>query len=227
MINATEIISEAVETVFKNASARNKLIVLDKIMKAYNDAARGHHDTLHIAETLFEAKLHNLHLKRDFVAAILYHDIVYEPDRYAPGYMGPSNEAESAHMCREDLYNAGVPGQIINRASDLILLTEKHIAPKQDMEAALFMDMDMSIFGANSERYKAYAQGTAKEFLSVFTPAQYSTGRTQFLKSLSEKQSIFLTPHYKALDVPARENMAWELRYLPMIISPLSLVVNS
>lgn len=222
-MNEKETIGEAVEIVFAQTSNRNRLMIFDKIMKAYNNAARGHHGVQHIAESLHAAKRHKLSLKKDFVAAILFHDIVYEPDRYAPGYDGPSNEEESARLCCDTLYNAGLKGAVIERTSNLIRMTEKHIVPEKDFEAALFVDIDMSVLGADTDRYKIYAHGKAKEFLQVFTCDQYIAGRTKFLESQSLKETIFLTPQYKALNIPARENMAWEMSNLPALVSTLSL----
>jgi predicted metal-dependent HD superfamily phosphohydrolase len=220
MTSKDDLIVETVEFVLGKASKRNKLIVLGKIMAAYNNAARGYHNALHIIEFIEESKKRGLSGRKDFMAAVLFHDIVYEPDRFVPEYRGPSNEEESALFCKTALYNCHVSGDVIQRACDLILMTQKHIAPKGDRDAALFIDMDMSVLGSASSRYETYARGVAKEYLQVFKPAEYIAGRTKFLKSQREKESIFLTPHYKPLNVPARENMAWEIENLPALVSP-------
>ena len=134
----------AVRQVFPNRTPYRQREIHEQLTAAYSQPHRYYHTTKHLTEMLELTDRFVLKNKPAFLAALLFHDVVYEPERYAPDYAGLSNEQESALICEQVLRANGVNEQIIARAKELILMTEKHKAPEDDEEALLFVDIDMA-----------------------------------------------------------------------------------
>lgn len=137
--------------------------------------------------------------------AVLYHDAVYEAGR-------SDNEARSADLAVEHiarwLPDAGVDTA---RVADLINLTAKHghLAPGDvDRDAALFLDCDMAILGADAVAFEAYDRGIAAEYRGQVPAWLYKLNRRRFLKGLLARERIFLSDFFHArLDPQARINL--------------------
>lgn len=219
-IGAQNPILLAVQQVFPNRAPHEHRIVRDNIEAAYSQPPRHYHTVKHLNEMLEHMSRHVVLNKQAFLAALLFHDVVYEPHRSAPGYVGLSNEQESALLCKQILHIGGVDEATMARAKELILMTETHKAPDDDEEALLFMDIDMAIVGAPERRYREYAGQNAREYLSAFTPEQYLMGRTAFLTRVQEsKTPVFKTKHFASREKQADENIAWELKHLVEIVA--------
>ena len=208
----------AVQQVFPNRTSYDQRVIFENLREAYSQPHRPYHTQKHLKEMLELTNKFPLQHKRAFLAALLFHDVVYEPARYAPDYVGLSNEQESALICEQVLRVGGVDEKTIARAKDLILMTETHKAPEGDEEALLFMDIDMAIVGAKHRRYSEYAGQNAREFLSAFPAEKYFTGRSMFLTHAKDKSPIFKTAHFADREKQAHENIAWELKHLGEII---------
>jgi len=137
--------------------------------------------------------------------AVLYHDAVHEAGR-------KDNEARSADLM---LDHAGrwLPAAGIDtaRVVDLILLTARHgsLAPGDvDAEAALFLDCDMAILGAEPATFDAYDRGIAAEYRGKVPGWLFRLNRRRFLKGLLARERIFLSDFFHArLDAQARRNL--------------------
>ena len=214
-IGAQNPILLAVQQVFPNRAPYEHRMVQENIVAAYSQPHRHYHTVKHLNEMLELTGKHVVLNKQAFLAALLFHDVVYEPQRSAPGYVGLSNEQESALLCKQILQIGGVGAATIERAQELILMTETHKAPEGDEEALLFMDIDMAIVGAPERRYREYAGQNAREYLSAFTPEQYLMGRSAFLTHAQDgKTPIFKTKHFTEREQQADANIAWELKHL-------------
>lgn len=215
-MNATEqyrIIFQAITDVFAHHGYAVHKEIYATLAEAYGQSHRRHHGLEHIADMIAKARQVDLENPRAFLAAILYRSVIYDPSRHAPDYKGQSNEMKSAILCTNILEMHGIETSIRTRAVQLIALTEKHKAPQGDAEAALFMDIDMSILGSPLKRYKRYARETAQEFLSVFTEKDYRAGRLAFLKKIKDStEPIFQSPRYASFETAARQNIAWEIK---------------
>ncbi len=212
------LIRMAIAQVFQ-VSGGNVSKIFNDLQSAYKDG-RWYHTLDHVGDMLRQLEYHYpLDNPYAFKAAILYHDYIYDPSRGKPGYDNISNEAQSAIICKNVMEQYRLDKQTIQRAVDLIKMTETHEAPRNDDDAALFIDLDMSIIGARRERYSEYAHGVAKEYLSVFSPEAYLQGRTKFLNDFLKRDEFFLTPAFGQFEDQAADNMRWELNTLPYIIS--------
>jgi predicted metal-dependent HD superfamily phosphohydrolase len=135
--------------------------------------------------------------------AVLYHDAIYQPGRN-------DNEARSAELAREHIAR-WLPGIDAARVAALIELTARHgrIAVEEvDGDAALFLDCDMAILGAEPAVFDAYDRGIAAEYRGHVPGWLYKLNRRRFLKGLLVRERIFLSDFFHArLDAQARRNL--------------------
>jgi len=94
---------------------------------------------------------------------------------------------------------------------DLILATHKHTISAVDRrfvaDAELFLDMDLSILGADEERFDDYDAAIREEY--SFVPIKtYRQRRAEILKSFLQRPRLYLTDDYHGrLDGKARANL--------------------
>lgn len=138
-------------------------------------------------------------------AAIWFHDALYDSKRN-------DNEEMSAQLALS-CFRGSV---VADRAADLIRATShKVIAVTQD--AALLCDIDLSVLGADAERYDRYAEAIRKEY-SWVSAEDYRAGRTQVLKSFLSRPSVYSTPPCKQRwEIQARLNLDRELQSLAQL----------
>lgn len=135
--------------------------------------------------------------------ALLYHDAVYEPG-------SAENEARSAQLARIHLAQ-WQPALDATRVAQLIELTARHgqlVPGDVDADAALFLDCDMAILGADAAEFAAYDRAIAAEYRGVAPPWLYRLNRRRFLKGLLGRERIFLSGFFHTrLDAAARINL--------------------
>jgi predicted metal-dependent HD superfamily phosphohydrolase len=172
---------------------------------AYGERHRAYHRLPHVAHLL--AELDAVPLADPAVAwAAWYHDVVYVPGR-------PDNEARSAARARIGLEALGL-GRLAPRVAALVLATGAHRAAPGDPPAALFLDADLAILGAEPTAYRTYAGAVRREFRAV-PELLYARGRRNFLAAQLGRPWIFQTSHFRErYESAARENLAAELARL-------------
>jgi len=137
--------------------------------------------------------------------AALYHDAVYQPG-------AADNETRSAALARAAIAR-WLPGQTVDavRVAELIELTAAHgrLTPEQvDEDAALLLDCDMAILGAEPAAFDAYDRAIAAEHAAAIPPDAYRAGRRRFLEGLLARERIYLSNHFhERLDAAARANL--------------------
>jgi predicted metal-dependent HD superfamily phosphohydrolase len=142
---------------------------------------------------------------REVYLAVLYHDAVYQAGR-------GDNEAQSARLAQaaiaQWLPDAGVDAA---RVVALIALTARHgqlSAGEVDAEAALFLDCDMAILGADPATFAAYDAAIAEEYRAVVPRWLYRRKRRAFLRTVLAQPRIFLSDWFHArYDAAARANL--------------------
>lgn len=76
------------------------------------------------------------------------------------------------------------------------------------------ISIDLSILGADPERYSAYVADVRREYAHVRDPL-WRTGRALVLKRLLEGEAIYPDPDFrKRLEAQARANIEAELKTL-------------
>jgi len=143
------------------------------------------------------------------ILAIWFHDIVYEVfdanDR-RKGY----NEVASVQLMRQllethpnvlldkDRKLSGKSLSYVVGAANIIMCTMNHSVDVPFIQnkpllleaAKLVLDLDMMILGASPERFKQYDNAIREEY-ATFSDSDYYAGRTDFFKSVLERDRIF------------------------------------
>jgi len=119
---------------------------------------------------------------------ILWHDAVYDPQA-----TGGRNERLSAALCEAEMA-ALCPPASVARAVRAIVATIDHRLPEGDCpDAALLLDIDLSILGAAEADFDAYDAAIRREYAHVAEDG-YRAGRAAILTRFLERERLFLTP---------------------------------
>ena len=178
------------------------------ITEKYNSAERHNHSLLHIEEMLteFHRIKHLLKNPLEVYLAIIFHDIIYD-------IQSQSNEEDSVNFAREWLSSNLTTTDInIDCVVKLILLSKKYgnaslTQAELSEDEKIFLDMDMSIFGARLNRVLEYDEGVGKEYKSKYPVEVYNPERLKFLRSL-QGQPLYLSGYYQnRLGEKATENL--------------------
>lgn len=187
--------------------------LVDAELKARADYAapgRHYHDERHLDDCLWRLdQIQGLaEAERRLLRwAILWHDSVYEPTR-------TDNEELSAERAFGELTGCGVAGETAAEVARLIRLTKDHRVDPGDRLGAILVSIDLSILGADPERYRSYAADVRREYAHVGDEA-WRAGRAAVLKRLLEANPLYPEPSLGAeLEVQARRNMEEELSSL-------------
>ncbi|HEX4454442.1 MAG TPA: hypothetical protein VH143_26455 [Kofleriaceae bacterium] len=174
--------------------------LVSDLAAAYAEPQRAYHDASHIAEVLgwFDRVSEDLGWRdpSTIYAAIVFHDAIYVPGAH-------DNEARSAAWLRA----SALPCDLA-RGAELVELTARHGSPiETDRDAALFLDSDMAILGAEPAAFDAYNTAIAREYSAV--PAEmFRAGRAKFLASVLALPRIFISDYFhERLDARARANL--------------------
>ena len=177
----------------------------DALMTAYSAPGRHYHNLTHIEDCLgLLSSVDNLSTaERDLlVRAIWWHDAVYDPRK-------SDNEEQSALLAEQ-----AVSSDIREQVGRLIRLTKSHQVAPGDRLGAILISIDLSILGAEADRYDAYAASIRKEFAHV-PDAAYRSGRSDVLQRFMARPVIFPDPDFATrYDQRARANMAREIASL-------------
>ena len=144
-------------------------------------------------------------------AAIWFHDAIYDSK-------AKDNEARSAALAEKRLAGRTDAGRL-RRIGAMILATATHQLPRFDddavtRDASLFLDMDLSILGAEPDAFDAYEHAVRREYDWVEEP-MWRAGRGAVLKDFLARTRIFHTEEFRQRFEPqARLNMARSLEAL-------------
>ncbi|KAI8618874.1 hypothetical protein BC830DRAFT_1049569, partial [Chytriomyces sp. MP71] len=195
----------------------------DRIQAAYMEPQRRYHSLSHIEYLwqLYQTHATLCHATRPhvFLNAIVFHDIVYEPE-------SKRNEEESASLFCQ--FAAEFPSLLsdseVELVKTMILATIKHQLPdasiiilnKDQLDAvALFLDLDLSILSADQwHAYQTYSKGIRHEYL-CFNDDEYRKGRLAVLKRFSARASLYFTTQLKdEWNKKAHSNIEREIQIL-------------
>lgn len=182
-------------------------VLKQELLELYRAPDRHYHGTAHIEAMLrlFEANRAGLADPPTVEAAIWFHDAIYDSRR-------SDNEARSAEFAAEKLAGHADDGRIA-RIQALILATATHELPEgvdeaARRDAALFLDLDLSILGAAGDAYDAYEAGVRREYGWV-DDAAWRAGRAAVLRKFLDRPAIFQTETFRQrYEKTARDNIA-------------------
>ena len=193
-------------------SARHAKEVWVLLDKHYSEPQRSFHNLSHIQALLRQAEHMRAEIQQYPVIAlaIWFHDLVY--DTRANG-----NELKSAELAGELMSRLEIDAGIIRHVQQCILATARHEVPdfkNRSPDIALFLDLDLAIYGAAPDVYQQYSRAIRNEFRWLEAP-MYRAGRIKVLKRFAERQQLFFHPAMAAqYDMQARANLAWEIKKL-------------
>jgi predicted metal-dependent HD superfamily phosphohydrolase len=182
--------------------------VFDELHARYTAADRRYHDIHHIDDCLrlFD-QVRRLASQPDAIElAIWFHDAIYDSHK-------SDNEAASASLADSALMQLSVPDALRRSVCELILATQ-HRVPPADPDAALLVDIDLSILGQPAAKFDAYEAGVRFEYAWV-AEADFHAGRSKVLQSFLDRERIYTTKYFgAALEEAARRNLKRSLAKL-------------
>lgn len=184
--------------------------VRDELIARYGEPHRRYHTLTHIEDCLAQVAAStdfSIEQRSLMDAAIWFHDAIYDATRN-------DNEAESARLAVERLSAAGIEQTFIDEISRLILLTAGHSVQPGDVVGARLVSIDLSILGAEPDRYDAYAAAIRYEYAHVPEPL-YRAGRAAVMERFLEIPALYADPEWATrYEAKARDNIAREIASL-------------
>lgn len=178
-----------------------------ELERRWAEPHRRHHDREHLADVL--AALDELAeagepFDREPVrTAAWFHDAVYDPRR-------GDNEEHSAELTIELLGESDAAAEVAR----LVRITGGHVVESGDENAAALCDADLSVLGADPERYRRYAAGVREEYAHV-PEAEFRRARAEILSGFLERPSLYATPSGRTRwEAAARTNLTTEIHDL-------------
>lgn len=144
-------------------------------------------------------------------AAIWFHDAIYDSRK-------SDNEVQSAALANERLSGRAAPERLA-RITAMIEATATHEIPDLSdpaarRDAALFLDMDLSILGAEPGQFDAYERAVRLEYGWVEEQA-WRSGRAAVLRKFLSRPQIFHSEELRSrFETKARANIARSLAAL-------------
>jgi predicted metal-dependent HD superfamily phosphohydrolase len=179
----------------------------DKLKRAYAEPQRHYHNQQHIADCLaeFDAVRPLAQYPEALELAIWFHDAVYDPK-------APDNEEQSAALARRCLEAAGLK-DLAGVVAELVFTTKTH-QTVAGSDAALLVDVDLSILGQSEARFAKYEAQIRAEYAWVALEV-FRVKRAEILEGFLSRSRIYSTDHFFArYEAQARENLAQSIRTL-------------
>jgi predicted metal-dependent HD superfamily phosphohydrolase len=156
----------------------------------YQESHRAYHTLAHVQAMLNALETRNV-LTPALELAVWDHDLIYE--------------AQSAERFGDWLETQRAGPVLVTEVRRLILETD-HRAPPTDRVAALLVDADLSVFGADEAEFWRYEQAIWQEYSWVAWPA-YRAGRLGVLEQFLRRDNVFSTPEFSGLEAEAQRHL--------------------
>ncbi|MDB4988623.1 MAG: metal-dependent phosphohydrolase [Myxococcaceae bacterium] len=180
--------------------------ILTDLRVRYREPQRHYHTLEHVAELLLLLEQLREHVAQPerLEWAIWFHDAVYDPTRR-------DNEQKSAELARSALTEHGLAADDVAAVAALVQATAGHQWTDGQADSALFLDLDLSILGAQPERYDAYVAQVRAEY--AFVPeATFREKRGALLEGWLARPQLYFSELGRArFEQAARSNIAREL----------------
>lgn len=183
--------------------------VLQDLRTRYTEPQRHYHTLAHIEHLLALLDEYRAHARdrRLIALAIWFHDAIYEPKR-------TDNEARSAELARGVLGSLCEPAATIDAVDRMVLATAGHRWTDGQADTALFLDLDLSILGAEPPVYDRYVEQVRLEY--GFVPGWlFRFKRGHLLRQWLARPALYFTEALRTrFEAAARGNIARELQAL-------------
>jgi predicted metal-dependent HD superfamily phosphohydrolase len=171
------------------------------LLARYAEPHRAYHTRQHLAEclALFEEYRSLAQQPAEVCLALWYHDAIYD-------IPASDNETRSAALAATELAAAGIAANPVARIRELILAT-RHAAAPAGPDAALLVDIDLAILGADPARFAEYEAQIRREYQAV-PEALFRSKRREILQTFLDRPQLFCCPALAArFEDAARANL--------------------
>lgn len=181
--------------------------IFQTLVEKYSEKHRAYHNLSHINYLLQEAKKIEFADFDSIYLATWFHDVIYEPKK-------SDNEIESAKLAVKTLQELNFPAAKIAKIEKIILATQTHSAENLDDDGKIFLDLDLSILGADEKIYQNYSRAIRQEYSHVWN-FLYRRGRRKILQNFLRREVIYFTETLRErFEKQARLNLANEIKEL-------------
>jgi predicted metal-dependent HD superfamily phosphohydrolase len=173
----------------------------DRLVEAWSEPQRRYHTLRHLTDclALLEPALQLAAQPSEVEIALWFHDAVYE-------LKAKDNEARSAAWAEQELKVAAVASSVRERVHELIMAT-CHAAQPTTPDARLLVDVDLSILGADPERFDEYEVQVRQEYAWV-PGLVFRRKRREILQGFLARPSIYGTSWFQEIfEAKARDNL--------------------
>jgi predicted metal-dependent HD superfamily phosphohydrolase len=176
-------------------------MVYSELLSAYSEPHRHYHTVQHIDDCLaqFDEAAFLTHAPEEVELALWFHDAIYKPTSWA-------NERKSADWATSFLESVGVGQDRRDRVRQHIMATQ-HLAESPSDDAAVVVDIDLSILGRDADTYDRYEQAIREEYRWVPGPI-YRRKRIEVLEPFLGRQAIYGSEYFRSrYEQAARQNL--------------------
>jgi predicted metal-dependent HD superfamily phosphohydrolase len=173
----------------------------DQLLAAWSEPQRRYHTVRHLGDclALFEQSSHLAAHPAEVEIALWFHDAVYD-------LKAKDNEARSADWAGQALAEAQVAPEMRARVRELIMATCHAAQPESD-DGRLLVDIDLSILGADTERFDEYEVQVRQEYAWVPRPL-FRRKRREILQGFLARPRIYATGWFQQrFEAAARANL--------------------
>jgi len=177
-------------------------------VSAYSEPHRHYHNQQHISECLAEFDgARQLAQKPDAVEfALWFHDVIYDP-------RAGDNEEKSAALANRCLVEAKVEPGLAEIVSRLVMATKTH-STDADPDAAVMVDVDLSILGQAEERFWEYEDQIRQEYAWV-PNSLFGSKRAEILEQFLARPRIYASDWFHGkYEQTARRNLELSINKL-------------
>jgi len=172
-----------------------------RVLNAWQGWGRYYHTLDHLAACLreFDEARGAARAPGEVELALWFHDAIYRTYR-------SDNEARSAAWATQFLRRHGAAPDAVERVRDYVMAT-RHEAEPAPGDAALVVDIDLSILGQPPQVYDVFERNVRKEYWWV-SRRRYAAARSRILKSFLDRATIYQSPRFRErYEAPARGNL--------------------
>ena len=179
-----------------------------RLVACYSEPHRKYHTMQHLEECFrhFERVRSFAEHASEVELALWFHDAIYNTKK-------KDNEERSAEWARDSALAAGLTVDQASRIHELVMTTMHNAVPVA-RDAAVLVDIDLGILGADAMRFDEYEVQVREEYSWVPGPL-YRAGRRKILQEFANREHIYSTEYFRAeYEARARDNIARSLARL-------------
>jgi len=179
--------------------------LFEEVIGRYAEGQRHYHTQRHLEECfeVLDAVRADPERPAEIELALWFHDAVYDTRRH-------DNERRSAEWARSVADGAGLDAAVGERVAALIMAT-RHEATPAGADAGVLVDVDLSILGAEAQRFDEYERDVRAEYDWV-PEVVFRRERRKILEQILGRERIYSTQRMReSHEARARANLTRSL----------------